>query len=76
LAPLDRLPLHFSPSPLLYRAFGGDLDALVHHMRKLTSDAIQQIHLTRKGRSPSARSVSNAFIRGVNRAPCGNPAAS
>jgi hypothetical protein len=44
------LPLTFTPSPELYRAFGGDLDALVHHMRKLSEDAVRALREVRKGR--------------------------
>ncbi|HEX5099281.1 MAG TPA: hypothetical protein VFV94_07260 [Polyangiaceae bacterium] len=35
----DRLRLELTPPPLLYRAFGGDMDKLVHHMNRLTEDA-------------------------------------
>ncbi len=31
----EALRLEITPPPLLYAAFGGDLDALVHHMRRL-----------------------------------------
>ena len=44
------LPLRLSAVPLLYLAFAGDLDALVHHMRKLGEDATRQLHIARKGR--------------------------
>ena len=44
------LPLTFTPSPELYRAFGGDLDALVHHMRKLAQGAVGALWEARKGR--------------------------
>jgi hypothetical protein len=46
----ESLPLTFTPSPELYRAFGGDLDALVHHMRKLTEGAIRALREARGGR--------------------------
>ena len=44
------LPLTFTPSPELYRAFGGDLDALVHHMGKLAEGAVGALREARKGR--------------------------
>jgi putative transposase len=46
----EYLPLRFTPSPLLYRAFNGDLDGLVHHMRKLSDDAVSRLREARKGR--------------------------
>jgi len=44
------LPLTFTPSPELYRAFGGDLDALVHHIRKLAEGAVGALREARGGR--------------------------
>lgn len=44
------LPLTFTPSPELYRAFGGDLDGLVHHMRRLSEGAVRALREARKGR--------------------------
>lgn len=44
------LPLTFTPSPELHRAFGGDLDGLVHHMRKLAEGAVRALREARKGR--------------------------
>jgi len=39
----ERLKLYLTPPPLLYRAFGGDIDALVYQMNKLMEDAIRGI---------------------------------
>jgi hypothetical protein len=44
------LRLRLTPPPLLYRAFGGDLDALVFHMRRLMDDAVKKVRAAR-GRS-------------------------
>ncbi|MGE3636484.1 MAG: hypothetical protein AB7P00_41655 [Sandaracinaceae bacterium] len=44
------LPLTFTPPPLLYRAAGGDLDKLVHHMRRGTEHAVRELHVARKRR--------------------------
>ncbi|MBZ0117212.1 MAG: hypothetical protein K8H88_09470 [Sandaracinaceae bacterium] len=44
------LPLWLTAVPLMYLAFDGDLDALVHHMRKLAEDATRQLHAARNGR--------------------------
>jgi hypothetical protein len=41
-----------SPSPVLMHAFDGDIEALVHHMRRLSEEAIRAIHKARKGRPP------------------------
>jgi hypothetical protein len=35
--------LELTPSPELMRAFGADLDALIHHMRRLSEDGIRAI---------------------------------
>lgn len=39
----------FSPPAELYLAFGGDIDALVHHMRRLERDAVRALHRARPG---------------------------
>ncbi len=39
----DRLKLYLTPQPVLYRAFGGDIDALVYQMNKLLEDGIRAI---------------------------------
>ncbi|MGE0785156.1 MAG: hypothetical protein AB7S26_05660 [Sandaracinaceae bacterium] len=44
------LPLVFTAPPLLYRAAGGDLDKLVHHMRRGTEYAVRELRVARKGR--------------------------
>ena len=51
------LSLEITPPPLLYRAFGGDLDALVHHMCKLSDDAIAAIDAERRRPPMGAREV-------------------
>jgi hypothetical protein len=43
----DTLTLELSPPPLLYRAFGGDLDRLVHHMRRLLDEAVRCVRARR-----------------------------
>src|SRR5690606_24155516 len=37
----ETLELRLTPPPLLYRAFGGDLDALIYHLTKLTDEAVR-----------------------------------
>ena len=37
----ERLPLELDAVPELYRQFGGDIDALVHHMRKLSEHGLE-----------------------------------
>jgi hypothetical protein len=39
----ERQKLFVTPPPLLYRAFGGDMDALVFHMRRLVDDAARRL---------------------------------
>ena len=39
----ERLKLYLTPPPVLYRAFGGDIDALVYQMNKLMEDGIRAI---------------------------------
>ena len=46
----QELPVQLTPSPTEYHAFDGDLDALVHHLRRLGEDATRQLHVARKGR--------------------------
>jgi hypothetical protein len=46
----DVLPLSFTPPPELYRTFDGDLDALVHHMRRLSDEAVRTLRDARQGR--------------------------
>ncbi|MCC6873337.1 MAG: hypothetical protein IT378_03430, partial [Sandaracinaceae bacterium] len=46
----QQLPVQLTPSPTEYLAFDGDLDALVHHLRKLSEDATRQLHVARQGR--------------------------
>ncbi|MBO6936663.1 MAG: hypothetical protein JJ863_16945 [Deltaproteobacteria bacterium] len=53
--------LRVSPPPLLYRAFGGDLDGLVHHIGKLERDGEQAIRAARKRPAKTA-----AEVRGIH----------
>ncbi len=53
--------LRVSPPPLLYRAFGGDLDALVHHQRKLEREAERAIAAAR-----TRPAKTNAEVRGIH----------
>jgi hypothetical protein len=39
----DGLRLLLTPPPLLYDAFGGDIDAIIYHLTKLTDEAVQRI---------------------------------
>jgi hypothetical protein len=43
----EALWLRLTPPPLLMRAFDGDLDALIHHMRRLSEDGIRALRDTR-----------------------------
>ncbi len=49
----ERLKLYLTPPPLLYREFGGVIDALVYQMNKLMEDAIRGIRDA--GDNPAAR---------------------
>ncbi|MCB9593514.1 MAG: hypothetical protein H6719_12340 [Sandaracinaceae bacterium] len=51
------LRLVVTPPPELYRAFGGDLDALVHHMNKLSETALSAIAQSRRRAPLGAREV-------------------
>ncbi len=42
--------LRVTPPPLLYEAFGGDIDALIRHMCGLTRDAVRALKAQRAGR--------------------------
>lgn len=44
----DHMLLELSPPPELYRAFGGDMDALVHHLDRLVEHGRAQIRSARK----------------------------
>ena len=48
----SELLLDYESTPWLMHSFAGDLDALVHHMRRLSRDALRDIHRARKGRPP------------------------
>ena len=41
--------VYFAPPAQLYLAFGGDLEALVHHMRRLESGAVRELNRARRG---------------------------
>ena len=43
----ERLFLELSPPPLLYEAFDGDLDALVHHMKRLAEGSLRALRRAR-----------------------------
>jgi hypothetical protein len=55
----DRQPevlrLEVTPPPLLYRAFGGDLDKLVHAMERLVEQGLREIRARRRGEPLGAR---------------------
>ncbi|MCP5041164.1 MAG: hypothetical protein GY944_09035 [bacterium] len=38
----------FTPPAQLYRTFGGNLDRLVHHMRRLQTEAVRELNAARK----------------------------
>lgn len=44
----DELWLELTPPPLLLQAFDGDLDALVHHMRRLSDDGMRALRDARR----------------------------
>ena len=44
----EELWLSLTPPPLLYQAFDGDLDALVHHMRRLSDEGVRAIRDARR----------------------------
>jgi hypothetical protein len=43
----ERVTLYVTPPPLLYRAFDGDIDRLVHHMQQLRADALRALRVAR-----------------------------
>jgi putative transposase len=53
----DSHELKLSPPALLYRAFGGDLDALVHHQRKLERETARVIRARRGRRARTSDEV-------------------
>jgi hypothetical protein len=48
----EELRLELTPPPLLMQAFDGDLDALVHHMRRLCDAGLSAVRDARRGRAP------------------------
>jgi len=53
----ERLRLEVTPPPLLYRAFGGDIDALVHHMKRLGDGGLRALRAARTRPVQGARRV-------------------
>ncbi len=53
----ERLRLELTPPPLLYHAFGGDIDRLVYHMNRLAEDGIRAIRAARKRPVMGARAL-------------------
>jgi len=51
------LRLHVTPPPLLYEAFGGDLDKLVYHLEKLEKDGLAALHREMKRPFMGAQAV-------------------
>ena len=51
------LRLHVTPPPLLYEAFGGDLDRLVYYMEKLEKDGLAALHRVMKRPFMGAQAV-------------------
>ncbi len=54
----EKLRLTVTPPPLLYREFGGDTKALIHHMTRLTDDGVRAIRDQRKRPALGARKVA------------------
>jgi hypothetical protein len=58
----DRQPevlrLEVTPPPLLYRAFGGDMDKLVHAMDRLTEQGLRELRARRKGEPLGAQRIT------------------
>jgi hypothetical protein len=53
----ETLELRLTPPPLLYRAFGGDLDALIYHLTKLTDEAVRVLRQASKREPLGARAL-------------------
>jgi hypothetical protein len=53
----ERLRLYVTPPPLLFRAFGGDMERLVYHMEKLSEHAMQSVRRARKRPVAGAKKV-------------------
>ncbi len=49
--------LHVTPPPLLYAAFGGDIDRLVYHMRRSSEDAARTLRAAQRRQVLGARAV-------------------
>ncbi|MDH5671742.1 MAG: hypothetical protein OEZ06_06305, partial [Myxococcales bacterium] len=44
----DVIRMKVTPPPLLYQAFGGDMERLVYHMKRMAREAVQKIVKARK----------------------------
>jgi putative transposase len=49
--------MHVTPPPLLYEAFGGDVDRLIYHLRRLREDGIRRLRDRRARPALGARAV-------------------
>jgi hypothetical protein len=68
--------LYLTPPPLLYEAFGGDLDALVFQMKRLENDAIRALRDAQKRPVMGAKNVTRIHPWSeprTMREPGGNP---
>jgi hypothetical protein len=52
------LRLEVTPPPLLYRAFGGDMDKLVHSMERLVEQGLRELRAKRNGEPLGARRIT------------------
>jgi hypothetical protein len=52
------LRLEVTPPPLLYRAFGGDMDKLVHAMERLVEQGLRELRAKRKSEPLGARRIT------------------
>jgi hypothetical protein len=50
--------MHVTPPPLLYEAFGGDVERMIYSMNRLSDDAVRQTKQTRSRPALGARAVS------------------
>jgi len=53
----EQLELTLTPPPELYLAFGGDLAALVHQMKKLSDEGMRALHAAMPGEPLGARAL-------------------
>jgi hypothetical protein len=52
------LRLEVTPPPLLYRAFGGDMEKLVHAMERLVEQGLRELRAQRRGKPLGARRIT------------------